>query len=435
MELPLFKNRPCYIMNKIKKSLKASFWDGIFAFMMVGFTQDYVAPYALALKATVKEIGLLSSLPNLCASFVQLKSADLVDKLLSRKRIILISVYLQALSALPLLLIPYLFKSNQALWLIFFAMLFTASGALSQGPWASLMSEYIPSTKRGRYFGWRNRILNLVAVVCSLCAGLILQIYKHKVLFGFWIILTLALFSRFISWYFLTLMYEPKFYHHAENKFTFLDFISRARQSNFVKFVFFVACFNFSVNLASPFFAVFMLRDLKFAYFTYTIVMIPVILTTLMFINRWGKLSDHIGNIKVLKFTAFIIASLPLFWVFGHHPIYLILVQALGGFAWSGFNLCAVNFIFDSVSSPKRTRCHSYFNVINGLGISLGALSGGYLAAHLPALFGYQLIFLFAVSAVFRFLVMGMFISKIKEVRPQVKMMGPGGILKEMVWQ
>ena len=230
-------------------------------------------------------------------------------------------------------------------------------------------------------------------------------------------------------------MYEPKFYHHAENKFTFLDFISRARQSNFVKFVFFVACFNFSVNLASPFFAVFMLRDLKFAYFTYTIVMIPVILTTLMFINRWGKLSDHIGNIKVLKFTAFIIASLPLFWVFGHHPIYLILVQALGGFAWSGFNLCAVNFIFDSVSSPKRTRCHSYFNVINGLGISLGALSGGYLAAHLPALFGYQLIFLFAVSAVFRFLVMGMFISKIKEVRPQVKMMGPGGILKEMVLQ
>ncbi len=435
MELPLFKNRPCYIMNKIKKSLKASFWDGIFAFMMVGFTQDYVAPYALALKATVKEIGLLSSLPNLCASFVQLKSADLVDKLLSRKRIILISVYLQALSALPLLLIPYLFKSNQALWLIFFAMLFTASGALSQGPWASLMSEYIPSTKRGRYFGWRNRILNLVAVVCSLCAGLILQIYKHKVLFGFWIILTLALSSRFISWYFLTRMYEPKFHHHTESSFTFLDFIKRAKQSNFVKFVFFVACFNFSVNLAAPFFPVFMLRDLKFAYLTYTIVMIPVIVTTLIFINRWGKLSDHIGNIKVLKFTAFIIASLPLFWVFGHHPIYLILVQALGGFAWSGFNLCAVNFIFDSVSSPKRTRCHSYFNVINGLGISLGALSGGYLAAHLPALFGYQLIFLFAVSAVFRFLVMGMFISKIKEVRPQVKMMGPGGILKEMVLQ
>src|SRR3989338_279940 len=124
MELPLFKNRPCYIMNKIKKSLRASFWDGIFAFMMVGFTQDYVAPYALALKATVKEIGLLSSLPNLCASFIQLKSADLVDAFSSRKRIILISVYLQALSALPLLLIPYLFKSNQALWLIFFAMLF-----------------------------------------------------------------------------------------------------------------------------------------------------------------------------------------------------------------------------------------------------------------------------------------------------------------------
>jgi len=58
--------------KKIKTSLKASFWDGVLAFAMVGLTQDYIIPYALALKATVKEVGFLSSLPNLCALFIQL---------------------------------------------------------------------------------------------------------------------------------------------------------------------------------------------------------------------------------------------------------------------------------------------------------------------------------------------------------------------------
>ena len=236
-------------------------------------------------------------------------------------------------------------------------------------------------------------------------------------IFGFWIILTLAMTARFISWYFLTKMYEPKFKHSQSNYFSFLEFLKRARESNFARFVFFVSGLNFCVNIAAPFFAVFMLRDLKFSYLTYTLVIIPVTITTLLLIHRWGRLADRIGNVKVLKFTSLFIAVLPFLWIIYRHPAYLIFVQVLGGFAWSGFNLCATNFIFDSVSAPKRTRCFSYFNALNGFGISMGAILGGYLAAHLPELFGYQLLFLFMVSGILRFLIILFFSPKIKEVR------------------
>ena len=144
--------------NKIKKSLRVSFWDGVFASVMVGLTQDYLIPYALALKATVKQIGFLSSLPNLCAAAIQLKSADLTERLASRKRIILISVFFQALTILPILLIPYFIQGDKTLVLVALAVLFTGFGAVSLGPWASLMSEYIPPGKRGHYFGWRNKV-------------------------------------------------------------------------------------------------------------------------------------------------------------------------------------------------------------------------------------------------------------------------------------
>lgn len=228
-------------------------------------------------------------------------------------------------------------------------------------------------------------------------------------------------------------MYEPRFLDHNESSFSFLDFIRGVRESNFVRFVLFVSCLSFSVNVASPFFAVFMLRDLKFNYLTYTIVVIPVVLTTLLLIDRWGRLADRIGNIRVLKFTSFFIAILPLFWIIYYHPVYLIFVQILSGFAWSGFNLCATNFIFDSVSVPKRTRCHSYFNVINGLGLSTGAILGGYLAVALPKMFGHRLLFLFFLSAALRFLTILIFRSKIKEVRAQVEAVRGKDIIRELL--
>ncbi|MCM8783268.1 MAG: hypothetical protein NC818_00610 [Candidatus Omnitrophica bacterium] len=58
--------------NKIRKSIGYSLWDGIFASCMFGLTTDYITPYALALKANVKQIGTLSALSNLSSSLVQL---------------------------------------------------------------------------------------------------------------------------------------------------------------------------------------------------------------------------------------------------------------------------------------------------------------------------------------------------------------------------
>lgn len=419
--------------NKVKKSLQYSFWDGVFAFVMIGLTQEYITPYALALKASIRQIGLLSSLPNLCASLVQLKSADIAERLSSRKRIILISVFFQALIILPIILIPYVIKNNQAVYLIVLAMIFTALGALSLGPWASLMSDYIPYNKRGEYFGWRNRILGFVSVMCSLLAGCILQVHKNNALFGFWIILNLAMAARFGCWYFLAKMYEPKFRHSRESYFSFIDFLKRARESNFAKFVFFVAGLNFAANIAAPFFAVFMLKDLGFSYLTYTAIVAPVLITSLLLIKRWGRLADKIGNIRILKFTSFFIAGLPFLWLINHHPVYLVLVQILAGFAWSGFNLCAINFIFDSASSPKRTRCFSYFNVVNGFCISMGAVLGGYLASILPRIFSYRLLSLFLLSGMLRFLIIFIFIPRIKEVRARIEHAQAHDILKYII--
>lgn len=408
--------------NRIKRSLRFSFLDGIFAAGMTGMTTDYITPYALALKATVSQIGLLSAIPNFISSLAQLGSADLTEKLKSRKKIINISVFLHTLMGLPIILIPYFFKAEAILFLILFITLFTGFNAVAVPAWSSLMSDYIPYKMRGRYFGWRNKVLSVVVISSAFMAGFILHTFRNNVLRGFLIVFSTAFIFRFVSWCFLTRMYERPFKINKAAYFSLFDFIKRARESNFAKFVIFVAGLNFCVNLAAPFFSVFMLRDLKFSYLTYTIVVTTVTIVNILVFDRWGRVADRVGNIKILKFTSLFIASLPLWWIINQNPVYLVLVQILAGFMWAGFNLCVGNFIYDAVTPQKRVRCIAYFNAFAGLALCLGALAGGYLVNVLPELLGYKILSLFLISGLLRLAVVFLFSEKIKEVRSSEKM-------------
>jgi MFS family permease len=385
---------------------------------MSGFSADYLAPFALALNASTRQIAVLSALPSLCASLVQLKTADVTDYVQSRKRVILAAVLLHILAGIPIVLIPYLSGIPAVPVVIICVTLFTSFGAFAGPAWASLMTEYIPSRARGRYFGWRNKVMGVATVIASFIAGFILHTQRHHGLAGFTVIFGLALASRCFSWAFLARMYEPPMPRSQGKQFGFWEFVLQGRTSNFTRFVLFVAAMNFCVNLAAPFFAVFMLRDLSFSYLTYTVLMVTVTLASLATINRWGHRADAAGNLKVVKLTSLFIASLPLWWLLNRHPAFIFFVQAFGGIVWAGFNLCAVNFIYDAVTPAKRVRCFAYFNVVTGVASCAGALVGGYAVAYMPPILGYKLLGLFVFSSALRFLVAGTLPRTLREVRP-----------------
>jgi MFS family permease len=204
--------------------------------------------------------------------------------------------------------------------------------------------------------------------------------------------------ARYVSAYFIKRMDEPPQRRDPASDFTFVMFLARFRESNFLKFVAFSACLNFAAYLSAPFFAVFMLRDLKLNYLTYMAVQVCSSLTSLIALPLWGRHADLVGNVRVLRLSSFFAALIPILWLVSHEPVYLVLVQMCAGFAWSGVTLATANFIYDAVTPQKRVRCIAYFNVINGLGLCLGSSLGGFLASRLPQLFGYSLLSLFALS-------------------------------------
>lgn len=292
--------------NRIRKSLTYSYIDGAFASIMLGLRDTFITPFAIALGATTGQVGLLTAAPNLLASLAQVKSADITEALKSRKKVISVSVFVQALMFFPIFLIPFLIKERQVEFLIFFYTIHLLFGNFAAAPWGSLIAKYIPSRKRGRYFGFRNKTLGLINTASAVLGGFLLhRFHRGNVFVGYGILFFIALFTRLASWHYLNKMYEPPFKIKEEEKFTFFEFVSKIKRSNFTRFVFYVAAMVFCVNISAPFFAVYMLKDLSMSYPVYTLITVAASITMLLVMDRWGSRADIFGNIKILKLCSF----------------------------------------------------------------------------------------------------------------------------------
>ena len=259
------------------RTMKLSIKEGASCSVMSGLGDSYITPFALALKASDFQIGLLSSLTSLFPPLAQIFGSKLIEKY-SRKKIIVKAVALQALMWIPLALLAIslwknIFTSNLPIILITFYTLYAVFGAVATPAWFSMMGDIVPDKHRGIYFGTRNKITGAVALIATLIGAFILDYFKTRglVLIGFSILFFAASLFRLYSAYLFSKHHEPKFEFKKKDDFSFIDFVKLAPYTNFGRF-FFVAFVNFAVMIASPFFSVYMLQELHYSYITFMIV-------------------------------------------------------------------------------------------------------------------------------------------------------------------
>ncbi len=402
-----------------KKSLGISWKEGIPASVMLGIMDYYLVPLGLFLGGKTPEIGTLVSLPHLLASTAQLFAVKVVHFAGSRLRFLVRATAVQATLLIPLAFLAILSFPGKIVLLIALATAFRILGNLIATAWGSLMSDYLAPHERGRYLGWRSQIVG-IAGLAGICVGGMFLFFMKKISppLGFFLLFLAASCCRFLSSYLMRRMAELPLQSAPGSDFTFLMFLSRFKESNFVKFVLYAAAIAFGTHMASPYFSVFMLKDLGLNYLNYMTIHLAAVVAGLLSFPIWGRHADRVGNARILKTTSLLIPLIPLFWVVSGGKVFaLVLVELFAGFVWGGFNLCATNFIYDAVSPEKRVRCLGYFNLINGCAIFGGASFGGYLADRLPALWGYKLYALFLLSGAVRFSAHFLLSKQFKEVR------------------
>lgn len=413
---------------RTENSLRHSIKDGVAYSVMIGGGESYFAAFAVFLRATTAQVGILATFPPLIASFAQLFSSWLGRRTGRRKAIIVFGAGLQAAALIPLGVLPLVFPDRAVPILLACAVVYFAGANLAVPQWGSLMGDLVPERRRGRYFGRRTRLCSITSFLALVAAGVALDLFDRNAytVGGYVLIFSVAATARMVSVYHLWRMCDPPGHTAALESPFKTGFWSRLRGSPFAHFSLFFAAMQFAVSIASPFFVVYMLRDLQFSYLEFTILTATSVLVQFLTLNRWGRISDAFGNRYILVVTGLMIPVLPAFWLVSTNYVYLLLVQACSGLVWAGFSLSAGNYLFDLIPSAKRATQMALHNVFASVGVFCGALLGGYLGTHLPnhvVLFGERyewfsvLYAVFFLSAVARLAVAALFLRHLKEMR------------------
>lgn len=402
---------------------------------MIGFGESFFVPYAVFMKASAFQVGLLSSLPQALGALLQVFSNWLIRGLASRKRLVVSGGALQALMLLPIAFV-FFFGELKIPYLILFACLYFGFGMIVGPAWNSWMGDLVVEDRRGAYFGRRSKITGATTFVSLLLAGWIMQQFggsgAERQYNGFVIIFMIAFACRMGSVRYLLKKFEPPYAVLREAEFSFLGFLRQAIFRNYGRFVIYLGLMNFSVFVAAPFFTPYMLNDLKLDYLTFTIINASAVIAKVLTLPIWGRAADRFGARRVLGLTGYLMPIVPIVWLVSSNIYWLIAIQLFSGFIWAGFEIAAFSFIFDSTSPQKRATCVAYYNMINGTAVLSGAMIGSYLLHLNPGWFASAYIFVFLISGLFRFLVSFAILPRLREVR-QVETIGYSRLFLKVV--
>jgi MFS family permease len=403
--------------KQVDKALKNSIKDGAAYSAMDGIISTYSTPFALALGANNAEIGLLSSIPNFFITLFQPFTGKFIEKR-SRKIVCQTLSLVQKLIWLPIILMPFFFGK---VWL-FIALVTLSSVVLSfaNTAWSSWIGNMVPENIRGRYFGKRNMIQSAFSFSTTLIAGWILGLMNN--LFGFSIVFFLAFIFGLVSYFYLTRIPEASYKSEHDGKsLSVLDILKNFKKySNFYPFTLHMSLFSFAVNIASPFFTVYMLSIMHIGYDWYAIVVATEVLIRIFLHRYWGKLSDRFGDRTIMTLCNILIVFYPFFFLFVTNTFQLILISIFSGIAWSGFDLTTFNYLLDVTPPEKRPSYIANYKFIVGISLFLGPLIGGLLSQYFVNttilwLSGLQIVFL--MSFILRGITTAYGIPKLKEVR------------------
>jgi MFS family permease len=418
--------------SSVERSLDASIKDGTSYAVMAGLGDPtYVGACALFLGASPSAVALLVTVPAFLGACCQLLPPILIERTGKRKALFVWGSLVQALAWIPMIAAPFASKeTGYALlfggWIAYFAGIhFTMS------PWTSVMGDLVPPAVRGRYFGRRSALAVLMQFLAMLLSGSGLAIYRtagHEAL-GYGVVFAGAFAARLVSVWYLSRMEEPAYHRKKEDSFTLWQFLRRLPESNFAKFVIFVAFLNLSAHFAGCLFIPYWRDQLHYTYWELMAVGAALILVQVPALPFWGRMGDRFGNKKVLVTTSFGIVVLPALWLVSRHIAWAVFLQMWSGFFWSGFNQSVANFLYDAVTPAKRARCAAYLQFIMNCGLLLGGLVGSQVFRVVPVELGpvtlpYAFWTMLLLSFLLRALTLVAFLPRFREVRevPQVGM-------------
>jgi MFS family permease len=386
-------------MNPLSKrqlllSLKYCVIEGCFSVPMLNLTTGNL-PFLIGFAVKVlgwqdTAIGFLAATPFICL-FLQPPVAYWLQKRLSLYRIMLVMF---VFNAVPWTLVAWFPSFGQNVHWVFplIVMVSTLSNSVCGVVWSAAVSDLVPLSMRGRYFGTRNMMFGFWTLVVVLTAGQIADYFGNSIR-AFGIIFSLAAAARMFGLYFLTRMKFPQSVMERRPQTSpYTALAGVFRDGNFVRLLVFTGLFGLCLNLGSPFYSVFILKELPLTIGDLTVMTTIATLGGLLSLRTWGKLSDRFGNKPVMLTCAltWLLTAIVSWLLSGPHRFHHLYANYfVTGFMMAGFQqIGQFNLMIKMVPPENKAHYISIYMSFTNMLIALGPVIGGIILQGLPAQVG-----------------------------------------------
>ena len=278
--------------------------------------------------------------------------------------------------------------------LLGFVALRGGATALFVSSWNSWLRDLVPAESAGDFFAQRLRIATIAAVITGLAAAVFADWWKsistpENAVFGYSIAFLFgSIVLGFSAVGLLSRVIEPRMPVPASGTGSLLaGLMGPIKDDNFRGFVNFLFVWNFVVNLATPFFAVYMITRLGFPLTLVVGLGVVSQVMNILFLRVWGNMVDVFSGKSVLSVCASLYFLVIIAWTFstlperhgGTIPL-LIVLHALLGVATAGVNIATATLRMKLSPGPQATSYLAVASLAASIGAGISPLLGGIFA-------------------------------------------------------
>lgn len=375
--------------GKLSRAMRLSISEGALACAMGTLTGGvFLTGFALALGASQLEIGLMAAMPAI-ANLAQLLGACLIERTGHRKRVCLGALAASRVLWLLVLLAPLCAVGSGARWPIWALLgLLAASNALNAVGgvgWLSWIKDLVPETIRIGFLSRRNQIDTVLALSLSICGGLFIDWWNQRhaeSITGFVMVFAAAMLCGLVGLPLMAAIPEPASDHDRQGRPPLRRLLAAPlRDRNFRRLLGFYGYWNLAVNVAAPFFAVYMLERLKLPFWFVTVLCTLSSVCGLVANRFWTRLAEKFGHRPVVFLATLGDAIYPLWWIFiSPDWAWLLIVVHCSGVFSSPIAVGPNNIVLKLSPRKNASPYMAVFNAVVGPVTALAAIAGGYLA-------------------------------------------------------
>ena len=343
------------------------------------------------LKANPQQIGILAALP-MFANLVQIFGSIIIEKTGKKKLLCFISIFINRILWILIILLPLALFAPLADWRVWVLVsiigVSSLFGSLAGISWVAWMSDIVPDNIRGSYFGKRNMIASACGMVVVLLGGKFITMWEQQFgetnPFGFILLFAAGLAIGLIAIFFLSRIPEAESTKkEGAGSFDFKVFFKPLQDKNFFTLILFVSAWMFAIQIAAPFYGVFMIDNLKIDFSTIAILGTFATFATLFMMKIWGPISDKLGNKPVIIVSGWFLIVVPFLWILavpGKYYLPVLLAHILSGAFMAGAALSQFNILIKLSPKEGRSVYLALFAAITGIVGAAAPIVGGSLS-------------------------------------------------------